>query len=104
LWQINKPINDNDFQLYLLQNRLKLNLKSSNRNRSVTMTYSPLWAGALSLVLIHAETGCQHAAQQAAKLLAHLADEEGMESETRALCERASERLRNQPIIAQHHV
>nr|WP_314901098.1 hypothetical protein [uncultured Deefgea sp.] len=68
------------------------------------MTHSPLWAGALSLVLIHAETGCQHAAQQAAKLLAHLADEEGMESETRALCERASERLRNQPIIAQHHV
>ncbi|WP_348946500.1 hypothetical protein ABHF33_08160 [Chitinibacter sp. FCG-7] len=59
------------------------------------MTHSPLWAGALSLVLIHAETGCNHAAQQAASLLAHLAEDEAMEYETRALCERASERLRN---------
>ncbi|QLI81677.1 hypothetical protein HZU75_09100 [Chitinibacter fontanus] len=59
------------------------------------MTQSPLWAGALSLVLIHAETGCQHAAQQAAKLLEHLAADDAMEATTRALCERASERLRN---------
>lgn len=59
------------------------------------MTQSPLWAGALSLVLIHAETGCQHAAQQAAKLLDHLAADDAMEIATRALCERASERLRN---------
>ncbi|WP_410499516.1 hypothetical protein [Chitinibacter sp. S2-10] len=54
---------------------------------------SPLWAGALSLVLIHSETGCRHAAQQAAKILAHLAEDETMEAQTRALCERASERL-----------
>jgi hypothetical protein len=58
------------------------------------MENTSLWAGALSLILIHAETGCQHAAQQAANLLAHLADDEGTEHETRALCERASERLR----------
>ncbi|WP_373973680.1 hypothetical protein NT239_08415 [Chitinibacter sp. SCUT-21] len=58
------------------------------------MGNSSLWAGALSLVLIHAETGCQHAAQQAANLLDHLADDETTEQETRALCERASDRLR----------
>lgn len=62
------------------------------------MQQSPLWAGALSLVLIHAETGCQHAAQQAANLLEHLADDESTEANTRALCERASERLRDQAL------
>lgn len=62
------------------------------------MQHSPLWAGALSLVLVHAETGCQHAAQQAANLLDHLADDEAMEANTRALCERASERLRDQAL------
>ena len=55
-----------------------------------------LWAGTLSLLLIHSETGCQHAAQQAANLLDRLADNVAIERQTRELCERASRRLREQ--------
>ena len=33
------------------------------------MTTAPLWAGALSLVLLHEETGCTQSARHAARLL-----------------------------------
>lgn len=52
-----------------------------------------LWAGALSLVLLHTETGCPHSALNAARLLDQLSDSEGLDDETRGLCERASRRL-----------
>ena len=57
------------------------------------MPSSELWAGALSLVLIHHETGCPHSALQAARLLERLCTLEGVDAETRKLCERASHRL-----------
>lgn len=52
-----------------------------------------LWAGALSLLLIHSETGCPHSASHAARLLSQLSEAEGVDTETRQLCERASLRL-----------
>ncbi|MBP5987732.1 MAG: hypothetical protein KA538_11180 [Azonexus sp.] len=57
------------------------------------MPATELWAGALSLILIHEETGCQHSALNAARLLDQLCDSEGIDDETRRLCERASSRL-----------
>ena len=57
------------------------------------MPSSELWAGALSLVLIHHETGCPHSALQAARLLERLGTLEGVDADTRNLCERASNRL-----------
>ena len=52
-----------------------------------------LWAGALSLLLIHDESGCPHSALNAARLLDRLCDATDLDYETRALCERASIRL-----------
>lgn len=52
-----------------------------------------LWAAALSLVLIHAETACPHSALNASRLLERLGDLEGIDPDTRNLCERASQRL-----------
>jgi hypothetical protein len=60
------------------------------------MPSNELWAGALSLVLIHEETGCLQSALNAARLLEQLSDTDGVDDATRLLCERASERL-NQP-------
>lgn len=57
------------------------------------MPSSELWAGALSLVLIHEETGCSHSAHHAARLLDQLSETEGVDDATRRLCERASNRL-----------
>lgn len=57
------------------------------------MPNSELWAGALSLVLRHDLTGCTLSAQQAASLLARIADHPDVDQETRALCEEASLRL-----------
>lgn len=57
------------------------------------MPSSELWAGALSLVLMHNETGCPHSALHAARLLERLGEMDGVDSETRRLCERASARL-----------
>lgn len=57
------------------------------------MPNSSLWAGALSLLLIHSETGCQHSALNAARLLERLGEMDGVDSETQTLCERASARL-----------
>ena len=52
-------------------------------------------AGALSLVLIHHETGCQQSALNAARLLERIGDMTDIDSETRNLCERASNRLKS---------
>jgi hypothetical protein len=52
-----------------------------------------LWAGALSLLLIHGESGCPQSALNAARVLDRLCDATDLDDETRALCERASNRL-----------
>ena len=52
-----------------------------------------LWAGALSLLLRHHQTGCSVAARQAAALLERIAECPEVDAETRALCEDASLRL-----------
>lgn len=57
------------------------------------MPSAELWAGALSLLLIHGESGCPHAAMNAARLLERLSETPGLDTETRCLCERASIRL-----------
>lgn len=57
------------------------------------MPSSDLWAGALSLLLIHHETGCPHSALNAARLLELLGEMKGVDADTRSLCERASLRL-----------
>lgn len=57
------------------------------------MANTELWAGALSLFLIHSETGCPHSALQAARLLDRLCELDGLDDGTRSLCERASLRL-----------
>lgn len=60
------------------------------------MPSSHLWAGALSLLLIHEETGCVHSALNAARLLEQLIEIEDLDDDTRRLCERASSRLTRQ--------
>ena len=57
------------------------------------MPSSELRAGALSLLLIHHETGCQHSALNAARLLDRIGALDDLDAETRNLCERASNRL-----------
>lgn len=60
------------------------------------MTDSRLWAGALSLILLHEETGCTHSALNAARLLEQISESDGVDTDTRMLCERASIRLSRQ--------
>ena len=57
------------------------------------MTSAPLWAGALSLVLMHEETGCTQSARHAARLLERLCEVEPLDCATRSLLERAGARL-----------
>ncbi len=57
------------------------------------MPTDSLWAGALSQLLIHQETGCPHSARHAIRLLDRLCEFDGLDAEVRALCERASSRL-----------
>ncbi|MBI4740699.1 MAG: hypothetical protein HY777_03880 [Betaproteobacteria bacterium] len=57
------------------------------------MPSSNLWAGALSLLLVHEETGCPQSAHNAACLLERLGKMDGVDNDTRDLCERASLRL-----------
>ena len=65
------------------------------------MAHSELWAGALSLVLVHAETGCPQSALNAARLLRRISELDGVDDDTRRLCERASDRLaRSRPVAA----
>lgn len=59
------------------------------------MPNSKLWAGALSQLLIHGETGCPHSARHATLLLDRLCAMDDLDHETRNLCERASRRLEN---------
>lgn len=62
-----------------------------------------LWAGALSLLLMHNESGCPHSALNAARLLDRLSESSELDDETRDLCERASNRLnRGQTREVQH--
>lgn len=61
-----------------------------------------LWAGALSLLLIHAETGCPHSALQAARILDRLCELPELDAATRNLCERASTRLSHRPEEIRH--
>lgn len=65
------------------------------------MTSCFLWAGALSLLLIHDETGCRQSALNAARVLDKLCEMDNLDDETRTLCERASLRLGNEQA---HHV
>lgn len=57
------------------------------------MPADQLWAATLSQMLIHAETGCAHAAHHAALLLEQLSEADGVDDDTRCLCERAIDRL-----------
>lgn len=61
----------------------------------LAMANAELWAGALSLLLIHAESDCPHSARNAALLLDCLAEQPEVDDATRQLCERASSRLEN---------
>ena len=68
-------------------------LVADGNGRALAMPPPELWAGALSLLLIHDESGCPHSALNAARLLDRLCDTTDLDDETRALCERASIRL-----------
>ena len=57
------------------------------------MPTNNLWAGALSQLLIHQESGCPHSARHAIRLLDQLCDYDDLDAEVRILCERASVRL-----------
>lgn len=57
------------------------------------MPSNNLWAGALSQLLIHQETGCTHSARHAIRLLDKLSEFTDLDEEVRVLCERASHRL-----------
>lgn len=60
------------------------------------MPNTELWAGALSLMVRYAETGCAHSGRQAARLLDRIVEMPGVDQETCALLERASLRLADQ--------
>ncbi|MBI2306384.1 MAG: hypothetical protein HYU78_03695 [Rhodocyclales bacterium] len=57
------------------------------------MPTNNLWAGALSQLLIHQESGCPHSARHAIRLLDQLCEFADLDAEVRLLCERASQRL-----------
>lgn len=57
------------------------------------MPTNNLWAGVLSQLLIHQETGCPHSARHAIRLLDALSEFDDLDEDVRALCERASRRL-----------
>ena len=63
-----------------------------------------LWAGALSLLLIHGESGCPHSAINAARLLDRLSESPDLDDETRDLYERASNRLSQEIHMMSRHV
>ncbi|MBK8524970.1 MAG: hypothetical protein IPL58_13440 [Betaproteobacteria bacterium] len=67
------------------------------------MPTNNLWAGVLSQLLIHQETGCPHSARHAIRLLDQLCEFADLDADVRALCERASQRL-GQPMTSVHHV
>lgn len=57
------------------------------------MPTNSLWAGVLSQLLIHQETGCPHSARHAIRLLDRLCECDDLDADVRGLCERASSRL-----------
>lgn len=57
------------------------------------MPSNNLWAGTLSQLLIHQETGCPHSARHAIRLLDQLTEFDDLDNDVRSLCERASRRL-----------
>lgn len=59
------------------------------------MPTNNLWAGLLSQLLIHQETGCPHSTRHAIRLLDQLTEFDDLDEEVRGLCERASRRLEN---------
>lgn len=59
------------------------------------MPTNNLWAGVLSQLLIHQETGCPHSTRLAIRLLDRLSEFDNLDEEVRTLCERASRRLEN---------
>lgn len=68
------------------------------------MPSNELWAGALSLLLIHHETGCPHSALNAARLLERIGAQDDLDAETRNLCERASNRLHAGEVLRYSHL
>lgn len=68
---------------------------ADSASTGLAMPTSELWAGALSLLLIHSESGCQHSALNAALILDRLCESDELDDETRKLCERASNRLQH---------
>lgn len=59
---------------------------------------SRLCIGALNLLLRHALTDCARSGVQAADLLERIAEEPGVDRETRTLCAEASARLSTRPL------
>lgn len=57
------------------------------------MPTNNFWAGVLSQLLIHQESGCQHSARHAIRLLDRLTEFDDLDADVRLLCERASRRL-----------
>ena len=76
-------------------NRRSAALADSACRTRLAMPTSELWAGALSLLLIHNESGCPHSALNAARILDRLSESNELDDETRQLCERASNRLQH---------
>ena len=59
------------------------------------MPSNNFWAGVVSQLLIHQETGCPHSTRHAIRLLEQLSEFDDLDAEVRGLCERASRRLEN---------
>lgn len=60
------------------------------------MPNAELWAGALSLIVRYAETGCVQSGRQAACVLDRIVEMPELDHETCALLERAQSRLAEQ--------
>lgn len=59
------------------------------------MPSNNFWAGVVSQLLIHQETGCPHSTRHAIRLLEQLSEFDDLDADVRGLCERASRRLEN---------
>ena len=57
------------------------------------MPTTNLWAGVLSQLLMHQESGCPHAARHAIRMLDQLCECADLDDDLRLLCERAALRL-----------
>jgi len=68
------------------------------------MPTTNLWAGVLSQLLIHQESGCPHAARHAIRMLDQLCECSDLDEELRLLCERAALRLDGPLSHHLHHV